>query len=465
MKILKNLLPILAGAAFMAACDNPLEVNPTASIPFDESLDSREEIASGVNGMYDALQVDGAYARNLLVFPDLYTDNLRFSGTFSTDREVSSRSVRPTNGAISGIWGAAYNGINRANNVLAAVDSVYEADDIEATQFQGEALFIRALNYHNLVRFFGGVPVVTAATWEISPDVNVPRSTQAQVYSRITADLQQSITLLDAVRAEGVTPRAGRANVWAARALLARVYLDMGQWAQARTLADLVIRNGGYALVDDYRNIWRVENNSESIFEVQFTISDANSLAFWFFPSDEGGRYGFNAGSNTAVAGYLGPLRRVVGTDTIINERRAGSVTFSASEGANFVNKFFRIETGDDNVPVIRLAEMYLIRAEANWRLGADPATVRADLNVVRTRSGLAALDATVSTSMQLRDAILAERRAEFAYEGHRLFDLRRILGDAETATRLQIETFRLVFPVPQRELDANPSLTQTPGY
>ncbi|HLM67032.1 MAG TPA: RagB/SusD family nutrient uptake outer membrane protein [Longimicrobium sp.] len=455
MKILKNLLPILAGAAFMAACDNPLEVNPTASIPFDESLDSREEIASGVNGMYDALQVDGAYARNLLVFPDLYTDNLRFSGTFSTDREVSSRAVRPTNGAITGIWGAAYNGINRANNVLAAVDSVYEATDLEATQFKGEALFIRALNYHNLVRFFGGVPVVTAPTWEISPEVNVPRSTPAQVYSRIAADLQQSITMLNQVRAAGITLRAGRANVWAARALLARVSLDMGQWAQARDLASQVISNTGsdrFSLVDDYRNIWRVENNSESIFEVQFTISDANSLAFWFFPSELGGRYGFNP----AAVSFLGP-------NSPTNERRNGSV--GISEGAFYVNKFFRIETGDDNVPVIRLAEMYLIRAEANWRLGADPATVRADINVVRARSELAPLDATVATSTQLRDAILAERRAEFAFEGHRLFDLRRILGDAETATRLQIEQFRLVFPVPQRELDANPALTQTPGY
>ncbi len=107
MKILKNLLPILAGAAFMAACDSPLDTNPTASIPFSEALDSPEEIAAGVNGMYDALQVDGAYARNLLVYPDLFAGNLRFSGTFTTDAQVANRNVQPTNGSISGIWGAA----------------------------------------------------------------------------------------------------------------------------------------------------------------------------------------------------------------------------------------------------------------------------------------------------------------------------------------------------------------------
>lgn len=457
MKILKNLLPILAGAAFMAACDSPLEVNPTASIPFDEALDSPEEIAAAVNGMYDAMQVDGAYARNLLVFPDMYADNLDFSGTFTTDREVWSQNVRPTNSAVTGIWGAAYDAVNRANNVLAAVDSVSELDEVDATQFQGEALFVRALNYHNLVRFFGSVPVVTAATWEVGPEVNVPRSSVAQVYSRIVADLQQSISMLDEVEAEGVRPRAGRANLWSARALLARVYLDMGQWAQARAMADEVIESGEFELVDEYRNIWAVENNSESIFEVQFTISDPNSLAFWFFPSDEGGRYGFNPTEAAAVAIFGGAGQS--------RERFNGSVSFSEGEGWYYVSKFFRIETGDDNIPVIRLAEMYLIRAEANWRLGADPAVVRSDINVVRERSGLPALAATVTTSTQLRNAILAERRAEFAFEGHRLFDLRRILGDAAAAAALGIDEFRLVFPVPQRELDANPGLTQTQGY
>ena len=457
MKTLKNLLPIVAGLAFLAACDSPLEVNPTASIPFDEALDSPEEIAAAANGMYDALQVDGAYARNLLVFPDMYADNLDFSGTFTTDRQVWIRNVAPTNGAISGIWGAAYDGINRANNVLAAVDSVAELDAVDATQYRGEALFIRALNYHNLIRFFGTVPLVTAPSWEITPDVNVPRAAQAQLYARVVTDLQQAITLLDEIEAEGVRPRAGRANLWSARALLARVYLDMGQWAQARDLATEVIESGEYGLVDEYRNIWAVENNSESIFEVQFTISDANALAFWFFPSAEGGRYGFNPTEDAAVAIFGGAGQS--------RERFNGSMTYAPSEGWYYVNKFFRIETGDDNVPVIRLAEMYLIRAEANWRLGADPAVVRADINTVRARSGLPALALTVDTSAELGTAILNERRAEFAFEGHRLFDLRRIVGDAVTAEYLEIEEYRLVFPVPQRELDANPALTQTQGY
>ena len=124
--------------------------------------------------------------------------------------------------------------------------------------------------------------------------------------------------------------------------------------------------------------------------------------------------------------------------------------------------KYNRIATSDDNVHVLRLAEMYLIRAEANMRLNAAPDVVRADLNIVRARAGLGPLAATVDTQAELIDAILQERRVELAMEGHRFFDLRR-LGRATTV--LQIAPERLLLPIPQRERDANPDLTQNPGY
>lgn len=125
--------------------------------------------------------------------------------------------------------------------------------------------------------------------------------------------------------------------------------------------------------------------------------------------------------------------------------------------------KYTRIAAGDDNIIVLRLPEMYLIRAEANARLGASAATVLADVNIVRARAGLAPLDpAVVSTQAGLLAAILAERRFEFVLEGHRFFDLRRH-GVAPTV--LSIATNRLVFPIPQADRDVNPNLTQNPGY
>ena len=450
MRLASAATGLLAGMLLLAACDQPLEVNPTSSIPAEEALDTPEEIATGVRGIYDALQTDGAYSRNLIVFPDLYTDNLDFTGTFDTDAEVDDGLVTSANGALTGIWTAGYDLINRANNVLGAIPVVAALDVATAARFRGEALFLRALAYHNLARWFGGLPLVTEPTWTITDAVNVPRSTEAQIYTFIIADLQEAIGLLPTTSAEFRVTRG------AAQALLARVYLDAGRWTEARDMATTVITSGRYQLIRPYSNIWAVENSPESIFSVQYTVNDDNFLAFWFFPSELGGRRGFAPTSNLRTA--------FIGNGDV---ERLNTTIRLDSRGRRYGNKYFRAATGDDNVLVLRAAELYLIRAEANWRLGADPATVvLPDINAVRARAGVADLLPTaVATSDALRDAILRERRLEFALEGHRFFDLRRMLGPTAAAAFLGISEFRLYFPVPQRELDANTALTQNTGY
>ena len=449
-------LPALfAAATLVAACDGPLDVNPTSQVPAEEALDEASEVAAAVRGIYSALQSEGAYDRDHVVYPDLYADNLDFTGTYAKDREVYNRSVTPSNTGVSGIWQAAYTGISRANNVLAAIPTVGDLDEGDAGQFRGEALFLRALNYHTLVRWFGGVPVVTEPTWRIDESVFVARNTQAEVYARIMADLQEAIILLPGSNTEY------RATRHAARALMARVALDMGSYAQARDMASAVITSGAYSLVEDFNQLWQVENTSEMILSAQYTVNDPNSLAFWFFTYNLGGRFGFAPTSDlyNAYAANRNPFLQGVND----RERRNGTIGFDADEGELYGRKYFRIATGDDNVPVLRLAEMYLIRAEANARLGAAPEVVLADVNVVRRRAGLP--DLTAANTTNLLGAILNERRLEFAFEGHRFFDLRRILGPAAAAAFLEIEQFQLLFPVPQRERDANTALTQNPGY
>lgn len=441
---------LLAGLLLLAACDQPLDVNPTTAIPHEEALNTPQKISAGVRGIYDALQQDGAYNRNLIVFPDLFTDNLDFTGTFDTDAEVDDGLVTAANGAVSGIWSAGYEIINRANNVLASIPQVTDLDPALAARYRGEALLLRALAYHNLARWFGGVPLVTEPTWTITPDVNVPRSLEADIYTFVIGSLQEAIGLLPTTSAEFRLTRG------AAQALLARVYLDVGRWAEARDMATVVIQSGRYQLIRPYSNIFAVKNSPESIFSLQYTVNDDNFLAFWFFPGELGGRRGFAPTSN---------LR----TSFINNgdvERLSTTIRLD-SRGRRFGGKYFRVATGDDNVLVLRFAEMYLIRAEANWRLNpSDVATILADLNEVRRRAGVADLLPTdVPTSDELRNAILQERRLEFALEGHRFFDLRRMLGDPAAAEALDIEQFRLRFPIPQRELDANTALTQNPGY
>ncbi|HEY0036155.1 MAG TPA: RagB/SusD family nutrient uptake outer membrane protein [Longimicrobium sp.] len=447
---------VFAAGVALAACDDPLQTDPQSAIPAEEALTTSEQLRVGVNGMYDSMQGDGGYARDLLVYPEMFAGgvsgvpaNLSWTGTFDTDSEVSSGSVRPSNSAVEGIWQAAFRTIGRANNVLSSLGDVADVEDEDAAQFAGEAHFIRALNYHNLARFFGGVPLVTEPTRSLAGGTAVARSTEAQVYALIESDLLTAKKML----ADGSGAPVGHATECAATALLARVYLDNGKHAAARDAATEVIEDCGFRLVDDYGNAWRIENSTESIFELQFTILDNNNLAFWFFPRVLGGRRGF------------APTASLYNSYAAGDERRDYNIGFYNSGRNRYGRKFFRIETNDDNVPVIRLPEMYLVRAEANWRLSAPAATVRADLNVVRARAGAPLLGESVSTPDQLRTAILAERRAEMALEGVRMFDVRRILGTAEAATLYKVDASKLYWPIPQQEINTNPSLTQNPGY
>jgi starch-binding outer membrane protein, SusD/RagB family len=445
-------IALAAAAAMLAGCDDsPLDTNPTAQIDAEAAITNARGVELAVNGAYRALQyrlstattqAQGSYSRDLLVYPELYADNLDFTGTFTTDGQVGQRDVSASNVAIRDLWADAYGGINRSNNVLAAIPGVGDLTSAQRDRFRGEALFLRGLNYFNLVRFFGGVPILIEPSRGAGAEAQRARSTVEEVYAQIERDLEEAATLLPSGRV------AGRATQTAANALLAKVYLEQGEWQQARDRATSVIGSGTQALVGQYRDLFAVRNSTESIFELQYSVNVANSLAFWFFPQDLGGRRGFAPSQELYNAYEAGDVRR--------------DASIGVSDGDLYGVKFHRIGTSDDNVIVLRLAEMYLVRAEANARLGAPAATVRQDIDVVRSRAGLGALPASVATQEQLIDAILHERRVELAMEGHRFFDLRRT-GRAEAV--LDLPAWRLLFPIPQTELDVNEALEQNPGY
>lgn len=454
-------LGIVAAAAVLAACDDPLNPTPQQSIPQQEALDTPEEIRVAANAMYDSFQdCDGAYCRDLLIFPDLYSDNLRFTGTYTTDREVASRNVKADNGAIAGIWGSAFRGINRANNLLAAIPAVEGLDEDEAAVYTAEAHFVRALNYFNLVKFFGGVPLVTEPEWSISEAVNVPRSSEVQIWTFIEAELQAAIAGLPLAE-DGVLPN-GRVTREGAQALLARAHLYQREWQQAYNLANNIIQNGPFALEDDYASLfdYEAEGTAETVLSIPFTITDSNGLAFWFFPSALGGRRGF-APSNSGTTPSPLPSAFSAG-----DERRALAIQVT-SGGTAYGNKYTDVAGGTDDVPVIRLGEVYLIRAEAAARLGLLTQAIE-DVNTIRNRAGVADLAATVDTQEEVLLAVLNERRLELFYEGHRFFDLKRFIDIPSVAaymTTLGLTGPKLLFPIPQREIDANPQLQQNPGY
>lgn len=433
---------IAAVAVFATACDSPLDTDPTASIDAGTALNTKRGVQLALNGAYRSLQSGSTWSRNSLVHPDLYSDNLDFTGTFQSDREFSLRNVTPSNGDALGFWQASYAGINRANNIIASLEDLDDMTEAEKTQTRGEALFIRAMHYYTLVMWYGGVPIVEDPAVGVGPEAQVTRDTRQEVFDFIEADLELASTILPATRSNG------RATKAAADALAARVYLEEGEYAKARDKASAVIGNTAYRLVANYADVFRTKNSTESIFELQYTTNSTNSLAFWFYPAALGGRYGFAPSLSLNNAFEAGDTRR--------------AVTITLQGNARYGTKWTRIATSDDNVILLRLSEQYLIRAEANARLNADTALVRADINTVRARAGLAPLGADIATQAQLLDAILRERRVELAFEGFRFFDLRRF-GLATTALNLAAD--KLILPVPQVERDVNPNLVQNPGY
>jgi len=438
----RYLWAVAAAALLVSACDSPLDTNPTDAIDADQALTTPRGIELGLNGAYRGLQGGQLYGNVHMVYPDLYADNLEFTGTFQTDREVATRNISTSNTSIRDTWAVLYNGINRTNNLIDAIPNVSGLSADEAEQAIAESLFLRSLYYYVLVSYHGGVPIITTPSRGVDDSSLVARSTEDAVWSLIIDDLETASSTL------AYEINDSRATAGAADALLARAYLETGQNGPARDKATDVITSGLYSMNDDYSANWTDKFSDESIFELPYSINTTNSLAFWFFPDALGGRRGF------------APTPEFYGLFAAGDERRDFQI--GVEDGDLYGRKYFRIANSDDNVVVLRLAEMYLIRAEANARLGADAATVRADINVVRNRAGLPDLPADVDTQQELLDAILLERRFEFAMEGHRFFDLRRF-GVATTV--LGIAPERLLFPIPQAEMDVNDQLEQNPGY
>jgi hypothetical protein len=442
----------IAAASLLTACDSPLEVDPTAQIASETALNTPRGIELALNGVYRSLQSGALYSLDEMMQADLYADNLTFTGTFQTHRDVSLRNVPTSNTDIRDKWGAAYIGINRANNVLDAAPNAGLTAAL-AGQYRGEALFVRALHYFTLVRWFGDVPIVLAPSKGVDPVTSFPaRESAANVYARIVTDLEEAVTLLPAPRVNG------RATRGAAQALLARVYLERGatgDYALAVARATSVIGSGLYSMNALYRTNWTTKHSPESIFEISYSVNNTNNLAFWHFPQPLSGRWGFS------------PSLALFNSYAVGDTRRDASIAISPTAAACTSNcrygiKYFRIATSDDNVPLLRLAEMYLIRAEANARLGTADATVQADINTVRARAGATLAPVTATGQAALLTAILDERRWELAMEGHRFFDLRR---HGVATTVLGIAASRLLFPVPQSERDVNINLSQNTGY
>lgn len=429
----------------VTACD-VLDVRPQNSIPANEAFKDKAGIERGILGSYVPFQYLGYYGRSYLILSDLAADNLDYTDQSTSDYvAVDINNILPANGKVGGIWTSAYEGINNANNVMSKIPGMTDMTDIEKLTALGELRFIRALNHFNLLNYFGAIPVRLTPT--IGTDgVNVPREPVNVVYDQIIDDLQFAETNLAKSNVKI------RATKYAATALLARVYLYKGDYELAIAKASEVIQNNDYKLLPNYADIFAKDGSDETIFEIDFTELNRNRIAEENFPRA------------LSAKGEVIPNTRLVNAYTTGDERYAAS--FRLAGTLPYAVKYDDLSVGQDNVIILRLAEMYLIRAEAEARkpTGADIDKIQDDLDVIRLR---ASLGATTATSIgDLLVQIEQERRLEFAFEGHRWFDLVRT-GRATALLPRVTNINKTLFPIPQSETLTNkhPLMTQNPGY
>ena len=439
---LRSLLPALLVAAVLA-CDSTLATEPADRIPSDRAIVDAGTAHAALAGAYDALQSLDYYGNSLPMLGDLSADNLEHVGTFQYLGSVDRNQLQADNTATTGAWEAIYDAIARANLLIDKVPGLTDMDAEDRDQVLGEAYFLRALHYHNLVKLWGDVPMPLTTVASAEEAAQFTRTPADQVYTQILADLTQAEGLMtdDA--------QTRQASLGAVRALRARVLLYTGDWAGALAAADAV-EGMGYTLAGSFSDLFTEDGTDtpEDIFRVSFSPQEYNELGYYYLFD---GRY---------EAAPTASLDAAFEAD----DARHGW-TMQEDDG-DYEGTKFPTTVGGEDFHVIRLAEVMLIRAEALARLDRlDEAVTEYDK--LRERAGLDphVLDVDVTTQQDVLDAIWQERRVELALEGDRWPDLVRT-GRAAAVLGIPAErTFQLLYPIPERERVTAPGLGQNTGY
>ncbi|MBE5319032.1 RagB/SusD family nutrient uptake outer membrane protein [Pedobacter sp. MR2016-19] len=436
----------------VSSCKKALEINPVDTIEQSKALLTSKDVEVALVGAYSEFGSRNFYGGRPFLMADFLanTNAIEWTGTYEELTQSIKKSLQKTNSYVNNVWAAGYTAINDANNVISAISKV---DAAKKNKVEGEAKFIRGASYFELVRLFGkayndgspttnlGVPIVLTPTTAVTEASYVSRATVAAVYTQAIADLTDAEAKLPATNGFFATKSS-------AAGMLARLYLQMGNYAAAAAAANRVIASGNYSLTPAFIDAFPAMgstpgvNSSEDIFATQVTTLT--------------GFNGFNEfyGSST----YGGRGEAIISQDWITNTYATNDDRINAfyEDGDMFTSKYANVY---GNVPVMRLSEMYLIRAESNVRLApAAPVggvTPLQDLATVRNRAGLTTTTATLTD-------ILNERKLELAFEGFALHDAKRTQTNIGN---IPWNSTSLVFPIPQREIDANKNLVQNPGY
>jgi hypothetical protein len=436
----------------LAACSSVLDVAPTNSIPAETAISDVFGARSALTGAYSALQSTSYYGESYLNFTEVVSDNARKSGTLTNFAEADANSLRADNTEVAGMWNAAYDAINRANQLIQKVPGISQVSNTERDEILGEAYFLRALHYHNLVRLWGGVPLRLEPSAAPGDAASITRSSSADVYSQILSDLAQAEQLISS------SSQTRRASLGAAYALDARVRLYQQDWAGAEAAAASV-EAMGYELAQDFNDLFTADGDDtdEDIFRVTFTPAQDNFVGYYYLTRSLGGRY--EAAPTASIIAAFDPASGgAIGNYNPTDTRGIKSI---ALDGSRTYTPKFNTAIGGEDIHVIRFAEVILIRAEALARLNRLPEAVD-EYNRLRVRAGVTVDPNTGRTQADVLASIARERRIELAFEGDRWPDLVRT---GEAISVMGLTSQQTLFPIPQREIDTAPGITQNPGY
>lgn len=487
---------VLILTLLLSGCDF-LNRSPYDSVDTSQGFQTLADAEAAINAAYQPLQWAKLYNMRIWTL-DIIAGNSEVGAGGGTDGEetvdLANFIADADNFAALDLWRGPSPGILRCNFVLQKVPAM-NIDETIKNRILGEAHFLRAHYYFLLVRLFGGVPLQTEPA-DSNSDLLLPRASAEEVYELIVEDLDQAITLLPK-RSAYTLEHIGRATKEAAMAELARVYLTHYQdYEHYQLVVDLCeeIRKMGYQLEADYADLWNPskQNGVESIFEVQYygktnydfwsNENQASWLSTFTGPRNSGmaaGCYGWNQPTAEFVSQYeIGDVRKektIFYTGCPTFDGMTYSSAYSTT-GYN-VRKFLLTKTqspdyntSNQNWVVTRYADVLLMKAEALNEMG-QTTLAEAPLYEVRCRAGLTNRSTIEGLSqMQMREKIIHERRMELAFEGHRWFDIIRYkdnyaLNFLHSIGKTAATSKHLLLPIPTQEREANPKLTQNPGW
>ncbi|MFS4494418.1 RagB/SusD family nutrient uptake outer membrane protein [Maribacter sp. 2308TA10-17] len=463
---------IIALGLFQSCDKEFLEPAPQTAISIDSYFADDEQIETAVLGIYDAMQGinstspnDNRGIQQEFYVTEMRSDNTRTKNQEGEAAQFESFTITPNNGIVSNYYSSTYNTIFRANLVL---DNLANASDGASAIFEGEAKFARAYSYFNLVRLFGDVPLVDRVIGPLEKETSFVRVASETIYELIVSDLQTAIANLGSADYT-------KASKGAAQALLAKVYLTLGNYTAAQGLCEDLL--GQYALETNFNDVFYNEGNGEIIFAI-----------------------GFNAGLESDSQDFSAEFMNGVGRTVGVNYVTLDAATFLDANGGNRTLGSYRIDpfqptqrqvvkylpngedggadgktfasdatlSGNDWI-VLRYADVLLMHVEAILAGGETTSDLAAlnSFQEVRNRAGL-----TTAVSSISKQDLLNERRAELAFENQRFFDLVRfgvaqeVLSAHATATANTFSGTDLLLPIPQREINLSQGLmSQNPGY